>query len=163
MPRKAGSTAKTARSRKAAPVKGAPGRRVKGSAGRPSGPAGARCAPVLIIDDNDDFRETLSCLIQGKGYAVRAVANGLEASQLLATEKFALVLTDMFMPEKDGFQVIRDVYRTYPELPIVAMSGGGIVRRGEHLKVARFFGARAILRKPFTERQLFSTIRSLVR
>lgn len=122
-----------------------------------------RAAPILIIDDSDDFRETLCSLIQDKGYAVKAVANGLEASRLLATESFALVVTDMFMPEKDGFQVIRDVHRMYPELPIVAMSGGGIVRRGEHLKVARFFGARAILRKPFTEKQLFSTIRSLVR
>lgn len=162
MPRKPVSTAKAAKSRGTASDKRASRPRSKSSAGRSSTPAGTRAAPILIIDDSDDLRETLCSLIQDKGYAVKAVSNGLEASRLLATESFALVLTDMFMPEKDGFQVIRDVHRTYPELPIVAMSGGGIVRRGEHLKVARFFGARAILRKPFTEKQLFSTIRSLV-
>jgi CheY-like chemotaxis protein len=162
MPRKLDSSPRAARSKRAASRKGArsPGGGV--SAGATSAPAAKNAVPILIIDDNDDFRETLCCLIQEKGYLAKAVANGLEASRLLAAESFALVLTDMFMPEKDGFQVIRDVHKTYPELPIVAMSGGGIVRRGEHLKVARFFGAKAILRKPFTERQLFSTIRSLV-
>lgn len=117
---------------------------------------------ILIIEDNDGFREALCCLIQEAGYPVKAVANGLEASRLLEAETFALVFTDMFMPEKDGFQVIRDLHKTHPDLPVVAMSGGEIVRKGEHLKVAQFFGARAILKKPFKEEQLLSTIKKLL-
>jgi len=118
---------------------------------------------ILIIDDNDGLRETLRQTLEDKGYTTKAVPDGLAASKLLEKESFGLVLTDMFMPEKDGFQVIREVCRTHPKLPIIAMSGKGIVRKGEHLKVARFFGAQAILMKPFSEKQLFGTIKKLMK
>jgi len=117
---------------------------------------------ILIIEDNEGLRETLCQSLEDKGYIAKAVADGLEASKLLEKESFALVLTDMFMPEKDGFQVIREVRRTHPKLPIVAMSGKGIVRKGEHLKVARIFGAQAVLMKPFSEKQLFATLKRLL-
>ena len=80
---------------------------------------------------------------------------------MLATETFSLVLTDIFMPEKDGYLVIRDLHKANPELPIIAMSGG-VIPRGGHLKLAQLFGARAILRKPFSDKQLLSTIKSLL-
>jgi len=117
---------------------------------------------ILIIEDNEGLRETLCQSLEDKGYIAKAVADGLEASKLLEKESFALVLTDMFMPQKDGFQVIREVHRQHPELPIVAMSGRGIVRKGEHLNVARFFGAKAVLKKPFSEKQLYATLKKLL-
>jgi YesN/AraC family two-component response regulator len=65
------------------------------------------------------------------------------------------------MPEKDGMQMISEVRKNFPEVRIVAMSGGGHVPRDQYLKIAKGLGAHAVLEKPFSNQQLLATIESL--
>jgi CheY-like chemotaxis protein len=117
---------------------------------------------ILIVDDEEEMRDTLERVLAAAGYRVVTASNGVEVSSILAQVHVDLVMTDLLMPEKDGTEVIAELRKKHPNTPIVAMSGGGRMPRGDYLKIARMFGAHAILEKPFTNEQLLSTIELLL-
>ena len=117
---------------------------------------------ILIVDDEEEMRDTLERVLAAAGYRVVTASNGAEVSSILAQVHVDLVMTDLLMPEKDGTEVIAELRKKHPNTPIVAMSGGGRMPRGDYLKIARMFGAHAILEKPFTNEQLLSTIELLL-
>lgn len=117
---------------------------------------------ILVVDDEPEMLDILKQVLAAAGHRVVTADNGREAISLLAREKFDLVLTDLLMPERDGTEVIGELRRKHPAIPIVAMSGGGRMPRGEYLKIAKMFGAHAMLEKPFTNEQLLSTIELLL-
>jgi CheY-like chemotaxis protein len=116
---------------------------------------------ILLIDDEPALRDILSRVLTEAGHLVTGAANGKEASKALAGAAFDLVVTDVIMPEKDGMQMISEVRKKFPEVRIVAMSGGGHVSRDQYLKIAKGLGAHAVLEKPFSNQQLLATIDSL--
>ena len=116
---------------------------------------------VLVIDDEPALREILSQVLTDAGHRVIGAGNGKEASKALATSAFDVVLTDVIMPEKDGMQVISEVRKNFPEVRIIAMSGGGHVSRDQYLKIAKGLGAHAVLEKPFANQKLLDTIEEL--
>lgn len=116
---------------------------------------------VLVIDDEHALREILSQVLTDAGHRVVGAENGKEASKALATSAFDVVLTDVIMPEKDGMQVISEVRKKFPEVRIIAMSGGGHVSRDQYLKIAKGLGAHAILEKPFANQKLLDTIEEM--
>jgi CheY-like chemotaxis protein len=113
---------------------------------------------ILVIEDQDDLRGTLQATLTGAGYRVVTAANGRAASEAFAHEQLDLVLTDMLMPDKDGIEVIADLRKTRPNLPFIAMSGGGRAPAAFYLQLARRLGAKAILQKPFSPEQLLMTV-----
>ncbi len=117
---------------------------------------------ILVVDDELEMLDILRQVLAAAGYRVVTAGNGREASAELAREKFDLVLTDLLMPERDGTEVIGELRAKYRDTPVVAMSGGGRMPRGEYLKIAKMFGAHAMLEKPFTNEQLLSTIELLL-
>ena len=117
---------------------------------------------ILVVDDEDEMRDTLERVLTAAGYRVVTASNGVEVASILAQVHVDLVMTDLLMPEKDGTEVIAELRKKHPNTPIVAMSGGGRMPRGEYLKIARMFGAHSILEKPFTNEQLLSTIELLL-
>ena len=117
---------------------------------------------ILVVDDEPEMLDILKQVLAGAGHRVVTADNGREAISLLAREKFDLVLTDLLMPERDGTEVIGELRAKYRDVPVVAMSGGGRMPRGEYLKIAKMFGAHAMLEKPFTNEQLLSTIELLL-
>jgi CheY-like chemotaxis protein len=116
---------------------------------------------ILLIDDEPALRDILSRVLKEAGHLVTGAANGKEASKVLGGAAFDVVLTDVIMPEKDGMQMISEVRKNFPEVRIVAMSGGGHVPRDQYLKIAKGLGAHAVLEKPFSNQQLLATIESL--
>jgi CheY-like chemotaxis protein len=117
---------------------------------------------ILVVDDEPEMLDILRQVLAAAGYRVVTAGNGREASAELAREKFDLVLTDLLMPERDGTEVIGELRSKHPGTPIVAMSGGGRMPRGDYLKIAKMFGAHAVLEKPFSNEQLYSTIELLL-
>jgi CheY-like chemotaxis protein len=113
---------------------------------------------VLLIDDNDTFRRVLRATMEGMGYDVIEVTNGREAIAVFPVEGVDLVITDLLMPEKDGFEFIRYLRRRAPGVPVIAMSGGGRVGSGLYLEVAEQLGARSMLSKPFSKGDLENAI-----
>ena len=69
-----------------------------------------------------------------------------------------IVITDIIMPEKEGFETIKDLKRERPGLPILAISGGGVIQSDELLEMAVSMGASAGLSKPFTGKALLAAV-----
>lgn len=77
---------------------------------------------ILYVEDNDDIREVTSDLLAKYGYNLTPVTNGIEALEAFKQRKFDLIITDIFMPEMDGNQLI-EALAAYPNLPpILALS-----------------------------------------
>ena len=70
---------------------------------------------ILIADDNYHIRAMTCKALAKQGYAVTAVSNGNDAIRLLNKERFALVISDIFMPEKDGLELIIEIHKNWPE------------------------------------------------
>jgi DNA-binding NtrC family response regulator len=117
---------------------------------------------VLVVEDEEGVRKVVQAALERVGYRVTTAANGIEASRLLAGGKFALVLTDVIMPDMDGIEVIGELRQKHPEMPIIAMSGGGRLPREGYLRLAQHLGAHEILQKPFTIDQLVSPVGRLL-
>jgi len=110
---------------------------------------------ILVIDDNAGVRAYLQ---HGLGYGDHEVVvakNGGEGIQRYHESPVDLVITDLFMPEKDGFETIAELRKESPSIPIIAISGGHLAS-GPTLQAAKFAGAVYVLEKPFdTEKLLF--------
>jgi len=109
---------------------------------------------VLLVDDDDLSRSTVQAMLSRMGHEVTAVGDGREALQLCRAEPPQLVITDLIMPDTDGLELIQEIRKFAPSLPIIAISGGGRVNANEYLTVAQKFGAAVVLAKPFSNLEL---------
>ena len=105
---------------------------------------------VLIVDDNEEMRESLKTLLEEWGYEVDVAADGQQALALQDRHPADTLLTDLFMPEQDGLETIQSFRARFPQMRIIAMSGDAHIRfKTDFLAVAREAGADVALRKPF--------------
>jgi two-component system, chemotaxis family, chemotaxis protein CheY len=105
---------------------------------------------VLIIDDDDDVRGVLRLMLESEGFEVAESRDGAEGIQALRQQAADLVFCDLFMPGKDGLEVIQELRRDFPGVKVIAMSGGGYSGTMALLDVARQLGAVEALSKPFS-------------
>ena len=112
---------------------------------------------ILVIDDDDEFRSMLCTALAQAGYMVEEARNGQEGSQRQRMEPVDLVITDILMPEQEGLETIQALRQEFPEIKIIAISGG--VGPLNFLPLARTFGALQTLQKPFTLQQLYEVMR----
>lgn len=117
---------------------------------------------ILVIDDDDAMRSLLRRTLERAGYLVVEASNGRDALRIVSSAQFQLVVTDLLMPEKDGIEVVLHLRRSYPGLPVIAISGGGRVPAGEYLEMARTLGASEILAKPFDMPVFLKTVERLL-
>lgn len=112
---------------------------------------------VLVIDDDGSLRGVILTMLRSAGLAAEE-ADGLTA--LKALRRFApdVVLCDLFMPERDGLELLRDLSRENPATRFVAMSGGAYGGMMDMLPVAQKMGAAAVLPKPFTLAELLAAV-----
>ena len=106
-------------------------------------------ARVLIIDDEEYVRMTLSQALEDEGHTVSVAVNGQEGLDRYNAETPDLVITDVLMPGKEGIETILELRKIDPKVRILVMSGGGRINNVDFLEVARTFGATAALKKPF--------------
>lgn len=111
-------------------------------------------ARILLVDDDDFFRDMLRTTLEGMEHEVTVAKNGREALRLHEPGAFDLVLTDLIMPEVEGIETIIELRGREPALRVVAMSGGGRSFAEDYLHIARKFGAEQVLAKPFTIEEL---------
>jgi CheY-like chemotaxis protein len=114
---------------------------------------------VLLVDDEEAVAKGFARALEAAGYETEHAGNGLEALRALERSRFDAMVTDVFMPERDGLEAIREVRRLYPEMGIVAVSGGfGTTDVAVWLKVARALGARCVLKKPVSNADLLQAV-----
>jgi two-component system, chemotaxis family, chemotaxis protein CheY len=119
-------------------------------------------ARILVIDDDELLRRALRMALEEAGYEVAEAADGKAGLRLQREQGADLVLVDIFMPERDGLEVIRALRAEAPQPKIVAMSGGGRIGQIEVLGAAAAFGASRTLQKPFEPHELLTAIRELL-
>jgi len=117
---------------------------------------------VLIIDDDDQFREMLRFMVERAGYEVEEAEDGEIGIELQQQSPFDLIITDIIMPNKEGIGTIVELKNDYPELKIIAISGGGRVVPNDYLDIAEKLGAHRTLSKPFERKELIQTIEELI-
>ena len=117
---------------------------------------------ILIADDDEDLRTMLSIVLEGAGYEVEAVPDGERAIRAQEDRPADVLITDLFMPVRDGIETVTFFRSHYPGIPIIAISGGGFTgQKTDHLSVARAAGADLSLRKPFEVGLLLDAVRSV--
>ena len=117
---------------------------------------------ILIIEDDHDLRLTLRNLLKMNGYEVLDVADGEAGAVIYQSTSVDLVLTDIFMPEKEGIEVIVELHRNHPNVRIIAMSGGGIGGDLDYLHDTEELGADRIFEKPVDMDELLNAISDLL-
>jgi len=116
---------------------------------------------IIIVDDNPELCEILERRLQNASHRTR-IANDTKIAINLVRERCPdLVITDIAMPDREGADMIAELGRSYPDLRFIGISGGGASGDCDLLELAESLGADAVLRKPFTTRQLFDTIAHL--
>jgi DNA-binding response OmpR family regulator len=116
---------------------------------------------ILVVDDDFQMREMLGVILERKGYDVKTASDGKAAMQLQSKKPFDIVITDIIMPEKEGLETISDLRSGYPQLKIIAISGGGRHRPEGFLELARQLGADRVLAKPFGSWEILGAVREL--
>ena len=116
---------------------------------------------VIIVDDDADMRLTLKLALELAGYAVEAAANAREAIEHQRKQPADVLITDIFMPDADGFEAIDAFRREFPQTRIIVVSGGAQFTKRDYLPDAELIGVDATLQKPFEIETLLMTLRSL--
>jgi DNA-binding response OmpR family regulator len=116
---------------------------------------------ILVVDDDENIRSLERTILEQQGFAVITAASGEEALKLLANESFDLLLLDIMMPGKDGFEVCRQVKQDprTRELPVVFLTAKG---GGEALAEGFESGAVMYINKPFTARKLLAVVNTML-
>jgi CheY-like chemotaxis protein len=116
---------------------------------KPSSPAPS--LQILVADDARDLQALIASWLEEAGHAVTSAFNGREIAAHVERQAFDVVVTDILMPDGDGWDAIAAVLRLRPGTRIIAMSGGSReIPANAVLRVARKAGALAVLQKPFT-------------
>lgn len=112
---------------------------------------------LLLVDDDMLLRLVVTTCISlnSQGWNVLAASSGKEAVQILSSQPVHFVLTDVRMPDMDGFQLIEYINAHHTGLPVAAMSGDGGINTRERLGA---LGVTKFLEKPFSLKNLQSTI-----
>ncbi len=116
---------------------------------------------ILIVDDCDTTRKLLSYIIRERGYKIIGASNGIEALEVMAANPVDLVLTDLNMPQMDGFELSKNIRSAdaYKSLPIIMVTteGGDIDK-----KMGADAGVSTFLTKPITPQRLLYEIEKLL-
>ncbi len=120
-------------------------------------------ARILIIDDEPNLRSMLRRMLHQAGHQVNEAGNGAEGIALCERNPPDLVITDILMPKKEGIETIIALHRANPNLPIIAISGGGRSGGMDFLCSAKKLGARHTLSKPFRGDKLLSAVSESLR
>lgn len=119
-------------------------------------------ARVCLIDDDIFVRDALSLGLEDAGYQVLTAPGAAAGFDVISREALDAVITDMNMPGTGGDQLIKEVRAAYPTLPIIAISGAGVIDGRNTADVARDLGANATLIKPFRARELAAALEQVL-
>ena len=116
---------------------------------------------ILVIEDDANLRLLLEQLLTAAGYNVRTAADGKQGASLCLATPPDLVITDIYMPNRDGLEVIMDLRQHCPQTRIIAISGQ--ITTKNMLPAASTLGAARTLAKPFQPQELLAAVEEVLR
>lgn len=114
---------------------------------------------ILLIEDESVLRMTFKYLLEEEGYCVCEASNGREGLDIFSRTHPDLVITDMLMPELDGFETIKRIRAIAPDVPIIAMSAAFDERA---MKRPMEDGPYCCVRKPIDKFVLFDIVKAII-
>lgn len=116
---------------------------------------------VLLIEDEPNIKEALNFLLTRDGWTVLMHSNGHDANQVIDDKKPDLVILDVMLPGKSGFDILRDLRMTYShtDLPVLMLTARGQTKDRE---MAKELGANKFMIKPFSNTEVREAVRELV-
>ena len=114
---------------------------------------------ILVVEDSEELRKVVERALVRQGYRVVVAGDGAAALEVLRTSPVDLLITDVLMPGRDGIETLVEVQDQFPALPVIVMSGGGLLEPEVYLDSAAGLGARRTLAKPFRLTELFEATR----
>ena len=117
---------------------------------------------VLVVDDSASVRNTIGALLRDENYKVTLARDGLEAMRTMMDARFSVVLTDLEMPQLNGFELTEFIRNRsdQPKVPVIMLTSRG---QDKHRAHAVSVGVSAFLVKPYSEQNLIETVRSAIR
>ena len=120
-------------------------------------------AQILIIDDNQEIREMIEEILKREKYEVITAEDGEEGMKVFRNKPTSLVITDVIMPNKDGAEIIFELNSDFPDVPVIAISGGGKLKAEECLGMVKAVpNVKCILSKPFARAELLEEVKNLI-
>jgi DNA-binding NtrC family response regulator len=113
-------------------------------------------ANILVIDDSQSVLALMERILAGAGHQVTACLSAKQAMKLAAVTPVDLIITDLYMPDKDGLEVIAEARKVCPKVPVLAVSSVGGAKNMLH--TAKHLGAANTLEKPFSKEQLLQAV-----
>jgi DNA-binding response OmpR family regulator len=118
---------------------------------------------ILLVEDDEDLRFCYGGVLRFGGYDVLLAADGQEGMALLQGQTIDLVITDLFMPVKDGLETIEAIRRLHTGFKVIVMSGGGKIVKPEYLKpMVTSLGVNRFLMKPITGDRLLAEVKGVL-
>lgn len=118
---------------------------------------------ILVIDDDEQFNLMLKSALEIKGYTVETAANGKEAKALYQNKSYDVIITDIIMPDVDGYEVILDLRRLNMSDRTIAVSGGGRTAADDYLITAQHFNVAATFNKPVDLQALRAKVEEIIK
>jgi len=113
---------------------------------------------ILVIDDDKDFRHYLVTLLERAGYEVLTLQDGGRAKFTLTAERVDAVVTDLYMPNADGIEIVNLVRQSALAVPVIGISGSGLGTRDPCVEAMKVLGAKAVLMKPLDVAAFLSAV-----
>ncbi|MDP6041270.1 MAG: response regulator [Candidatus Latescibacteria bacterium] len=113
---------------------------------------------ILVIDDEEMIRSLLREVLQQDGHEIVEASDGQVGIEQYREQDIDLIITDILMPGKDGFETIRELTETHPGIKIIALTGYGL----HNLPVAYDLGASKVFEKPINPRDLRQAVKDLL-
>jgi CheY-like chemotaxis protein len=117
---------------------------------------------ILVIDDEPLLRSTVVTILTRAGFGVEEAPDGAAGIAMFHKNQPDMVITDLFMPNRDGIEVVMELKRSYPHTKILAMTGGGQMQMMELASAAKSLGATHILYKPFDKESLLGAVNTVL-
>lgn len=117
---------------------------------------------ILVIDDDQAIRELLRAVLEAEGHEVTDAPDGNKGIEIYRDQPADVIVTDMIMPEKPGWETILELKREFPDLKAIGISAGAQQGPFGYLRLAKRFGAKRILTKPVKRKELLAAIEDVL-
>ena len=119
-------------------------------------------AKILVVDDEPAILLMLKKMLEKADHEVDTASDGNEGIILFEKNKHDLLITDIIMPQKEGMETIIELHKKYPDLKIIAISGGGRISPDGYLPGARLLGANMVFQKPLVQKEFLEAVAILL-
>src|SRR6267378_1676889 len=120
-------------------------------------------ARILVIDDQEPIRRVVRRALEQDGHEVFDASDGELGMEILESQSFDLVITDIFMPGQDGIVTLRQIRKRFPSLKVIVISGGDSTGLLDMRQDAEMLGAVKSLQKPFNAGEIMDLVRGVLK